>query len=126
MNNKIEIGNIVKVGNDLEKGYEVVEIDDRGMIGVNNNGVVEFIDKSELEKVNDIFGRLFNYDFIDEAGECFGFSGVTMLRDFGKLRKGQKIESIWFFIEKSTVNVWFDDSSKEECDLEFEFGLSVL
>lgn len=126
MNNKIKIGDIVKANNDSEKGYEVVEINDKGMIGVNNDGVVEFINPSELKKINDIFGRLFNYNYIDEAGECFGFSGVTMLRDFGKLRKGQRIESIWFFIEKSTVNVWFDDASKEKCDLEFEFGLGVL
>lgn len=61
-----------------------------------------------------MFESIFTYTDVEEAEpSLFGFSGVTMLRDFGPLKKGDQLVSIWFDTEKSKVSVFKDDAAVE-------------
>lgn len=57
-----------------------------------------------------MFEDLIEYEGLEEACEqLFGFSTVTMKRDFGPLKAGQKIDNLWFDLEKGTVQASNND-----------------
>lgn len=73
-----------------------------------------------------MFNDLIKYEDLQEAcAETFGFSHVTMLRDFGPLKAGQKIDSLWFQLETGLVEV-YEAEPKWKKVLEFKFGLVAL
>lgn len=127
--NIIKVGDIVKLSQDSNYGYEVAVIDDSGRIGIYDEFPTSYhIDYiNDPLKVNGLFDRLLNYDSIHEcSSECMGFGDVTMFRNFGPLKRGSKFSSIWFFLEESKVQVWINDSLNEKPDIEFEFKLSAI
>jgi len=70
-----------------------------------------------------MFKDLLKYEGLEEAcEELFGFSGVTMLRDFGKLKKGQKLKSLWFNLETGIAQSIIEN---EEIVVEFPFHLDA-
>lgn len=51
-----------------------------------------------------MFEDLIEYEQLEEACEqVFGFSGVTFKRDFGPWKAGQKVDNLWFDLEKGMV-----------------------
>lgn len=59
-----------------------------------------------------MFDDIFNYEVLQEASEqMFGFSKITMLRDFGPLKAGEKHAHIWFDTESAEVTVYADDNT---------------
>lgn len=67
-----------------------------------------------------MFKNLLEYEELQEAcAEIFGFSGVTMLRDFGPLKKGQKLEGLWFDLEKSLVESFENNDGKPSISFQF-------
>lgn len=72
-----------------------------------------------------MFKDLLEYESLDEACEdCFGFSNIILLRDFGPLKKGQKIDSIWFHLTTSTVEIC--DVNTGEVLQKFQFKIDAV
>ena len=58
---------------------------------------------------------------LEACSDLFGFQDLIVLRDFGPLKKGQEIETIWFNLETSVVEVY----DHEKKILEFPFRLEA-
>ena len=57
-----------------------------------------------------MFEKIFTYDVVYEAcGECFAFGNIKMLKDFGPLKQGEEIGSIWFDLNSSAVIIYGED-----------------
>ena len=51
-----------------------------------------------------MFNDLITFVAYEEAREeMFGFSEVTFKRDFGPWKAGQKVDTLWFHIDKGVV-----------------------
>lgn len=73
-----------------------------------------------------MFNDLLSYNELEEAcADAFGFGDVTMLRDFGPLKKGQKIKQLWFMTETGIVRAWIYDIESRN-PIEFKFTLQAL
>lgn len=60
-----------------------------------------------------MFKDLFKHEELYECcGEYFGFGMITMLRDFGPLKKGEQYDSAWFQVEESVLEIY--DSSEHK------------
>ena len=71
-----------------------------------------------------MFKELFTFEDLQEAsGAMFGFSQVTMLKDFGPLKSGQRVGGIWFLFEKSVVEIYNNEGTEKL--LEFPFRLTA-
>ena len=58
-----------------------------------------------------VFSEIFDYEddfsfLLDENKEINAFGSVTMKKDFGPLKKGQKLKSLWFNMEKGICQFW--------------------
>ena len=63
-----------------------------------------------------MFNDLIEYEVLNECcTECFGFGKVTMLRDFGPWKKGDKVSNLWFNIDGDVAEAveYHDDGSGE-------------
>lgn len=71
----------------------------------------------------DIFSAVISYEELLEAcSEMFGFGKVTLLRDFGPLKAGQQVGSLWFWFETGMVKVYSEDDILEQT---FQFRLEA-
>jgi hypothetical protein len=53
---------------------------------------------------NLMFEDLIDYVDLHEAyAEMYGFGEVTFKRDFGPWKAGEKVDSLWFILEKATA-----------------------
>jgi len=68
-----------------------------------------------------MFKNLFKYDDLYEScANIFELGDVTMLRDFGPLKKGKTYTSIWVDLEAQVVKVF--DSDKRTIELSDGMG----
>lgn len=68
-----------------------------------------------------MFKDLIEYSHVEEASEeCFGFSDVTFLRDFGPWKKGDEVECMWFDIDDKATAREVDDEGNtiKECNFQ--------
>lgn len=65
--------------------------------------------------MKDIFSSVIAYeDLLEACGEMFGFEKVTLLRDFGPLKAGQKVAALWFQLETGMVEVYSESGIQEQ------------
>lgn len=68
--------------------------------------------KNEIEE-RDIYTDLFEYKDWEDGDQSFMlFSGITMKKDFGPLKKDQSFMQIWFAPEKG-ICITYDDDGNE-------------
>jgi len=73
---------------------------------------------------NNIYASLFDYENLYEAcAEMMGFGPVTMKKDFGPLKKGEKYDGIWFHPEKGKCEIQTDAG---EITHSFQYGLITV
>lgn len=71
-----------------------------------------------------MFDTLLKYEDLFEASpESFGFGNVTMLRDFGPLKKDQTVPSLWFQLDSGICEVFEEDGTT--LDSTFPFRLEA-
>lgn len=59
---------------------------------------------------------------LDANQEYYALDQITMLKDFGPLRKGEKYDSIWFDIVGAKCRVYKEESEKPI----HEFGIGLV
>ena len=62
---------------------------------------------NDTTTATDVFSQIFDYKYLlDASAEMMAFGEVTMKKDFGPLKKGQNISSLWFNMEKGVCDFW--------------------
>lgn len=66
---------------------------------------------------------IFEYEELhDDSMSCFQVANVTMLQDFGPLKKGQEINTLMLDFESGVCSVY---NTGEHLDAQFKFTLSA-